>query len=91
MITAGDRAPEGLEDWFRTIGRPRRPGETMPSATSAPLRRGGHASASLQWAQGYRSPRPQHDHQDHHAPRIVTSTYRQQLSPAGGERPKNQG
>jgi mannose-6-phosphate isomerase-like protein (cupin superfamily) len=29
-------APAGLEDWFRAIGRPRRPGEAMPAAFDRP-------------------------------------------------------
>jgi hypothetical protein len=29
-------APAGLEDWFRAIGRPRRPGEAMPEAFERP-------------------------------------------------------
>ena len=28
--------PAGLEDWFRAIGRPRRPGEAMPAAFERP-------------------------------------------------------
>jgi mannose-6-phosphate isomerase-like protein (cupin superfamily) len=29
-------APAGLEDWFRAIGRPRRPGEAMPAPFERP-------------------------------------------------------
>jgi len=29
-------APAGLEDWFRAIGRPRRPGEPMPPPFERP-------------------------------------------------------
>jgi len=29
-------APAGLEDWFRTIGRPRRPGEPLPAPFDRP-------------------------------------------------------
>jgi len=29
-------APAGLEDWFRAIGRPRRPGEALPAAFERP-------------------------------------------------------
>ena len=29
-------APAGLEDWFRAIGRPRRPGEAMPAPFQRP-------------------------------------------------------
>lgn len=29
-------APAGLEDWFRAIGRPRRPGETQPTPFERP-------------------------------------------------------
>ncbi len=29
-------APAGLEDWFRAIGRPRRPGEPLPSPFERP-------------------------------------------------------
>ena len=29
-------APAGLEDWFRAIGRPRRPGEPMPAPFERP-------------------------------------------------------
>ena len=29
-------APAGLEDWFRAIGRPRRPGEAMPTPFERP-------------------------------------------------------
>ena len=29
-------APAGLEDWFRAIGRPRRPGEAMPGPFERP-------------------------------------------------------
>jgi len=30
-------APAGLEDWFRAIGRPRRPGEPLPAPFDRPL------------------------------------------------------
>ena len=60
-------------------------------ATSAPLRRGGHASASTRPAGRHRaedagppSPGPQHDHLDHRTTmpaRIVTSTYRYKRPP----------
>ena len=29
-------APAGLEDWFRAIGRPRRPGESLPPPFDRP-------------------------------------------------------
>jgi hypothetical protein len=29
-------APAGLEDWFRAIGRPRRPGEPLPAPFDRP-------------------------------------------------------
>jgi mannose-6-phosphate isomerase-like protein (cupin superfamily) len=29
-------SPAGLEDWFRAIGRPRKPGETLPAAFERP-------------------------------------------------------
>jgi hypothetical protein len=29
-------APAGLEDWFRAIGRPRRPGEALPAPFERP-------------------------------------------------------
>ena len=57
-------------------------------ATSVPLRRGGHASASARTAGSDRaedagppSPSPQHDQQDRHDHRIVTSTYRYKRPP----------
>ena len=45
-------APAGLEDWFRAIGRPRRPGEAMPRAVRASGGCGGGPGAAAVRAGG---------------------------------------